>query len=496
MKSLKFQHVITILVNNMSRGFLILFISITIIAALIKGQNFCWDCLHYHYYNGWAFWHNRINYDITPTDELHSYFFPLVDALEYLGFYYLPPPLFISLMGAISGVGIYFVFLVNKLILKNYNIIIILTATFIATTGIAHIMQVGSITNENIVAVFLIAGLYYQLIYYQSERYRHLIGSGILLGLALSVKLTAITGVFGVFCSFFLLNFKIINNSRKYLILLLSFLITFFLIDGFWLIKMYHMFHNPIYPNFNNIFSSKDSFIFNRDMIYTPKSWVMFMLLPFQLMFKTANLTDFSAIRDWHFSLAIVAIISYLILQYRNLHHLTNLKIDNVAKKQWYAILITFIASYLAWEFLFTIQRYTIFVEYLSGVIIINIILLATKNYSNLLRNLLLAIAVILASFTIKSANIGYAPLSANIKNLFNFKVTGALVLLDSGTAYLAPMLGVDNLYINLPDYSLQSLQHGAIKNKLLTSYLNQKKPVYLIYDNANINNIVFTELI
>ena len=42
-----------------------------------------WDFLSYHYYNGWAFWHDRFNIDFMPC-HFRSYFNPILDGILYL----------------------------------------------------------------------------------------------------------------------------------------------------------------------------------------------------------------------------------------------------------------------------------------------------------------------------------------------------------------------------------------------------------------------------
>ena len=91
---------------------------------------------------------------------------------------------------------------------------------------------------------------------------------------------------------------------------------------------------------------------------------------------------------------------------------------------------------------------------------------------------------------TIKSANIGYAPLSANIKTLPDLHIDNALVILDSGTSYLAPMLGVSNVYINFPESQLNDTKSAVRKKQLLEKYFKMNRDVYLIYDTADTNLI------
>lgn len=472
--------------------FLFIFCGIAIVAALIKGQNFCWDCLHYHYYNGWAFLNNRLSIDVTPADGLRSYFPPMLDAIEYKMFIVLPPVIFLSLLGVISGIGIFYCFLVNEIILKNANIFVGLLATLISCTGVAHVMQLGSITNENIVAVFLIMATYYLILYYQDQKKKYLVIVGVVLGIAIGFKLTAVTAVIAMLITFSLQHLNVRRNLLSYILIGTSLIGAVFLFNGFWMMKMYQLFHNPVYPNFNNLFNPGSGLDFSRDPIYLPKDISSWILLPFKLMIKTPELTDFSAIRDWHFAFALLAIVlllfrKYVLKQSIVLSTATN---KNVSSKQISYILSTFVIGYLLWEWLFAIQRYTIFFEYLSGTIAVYTVLLLTEQNSTLKKRSLILL-VFCMSATIKSANLGYVPLSADIKRLpAKIKIEHALVILENGTSYLAPQLGTSNVYINDFFAQFTDNRHYIAKAQLLEHFLALHQDVYLVYEAGHEDSI------
>lgn len=45
--------------------------------------DFSWDFANYHYYNAFAFFNNRLNYDIVPS-SINTFFNPLMDLPFYL----------------------------------------------------------------------------------------------------------------------------------------------------------------------------------------------------------------------------------------------------------------------------------------------------------------------------------------------------------------------------------------------------------------------------
>ena len=53
------------------------------LTSLWFGQDITWDLRNYHYYNPYAFLHDRMGYDIAPA-QLQSFFSPYLDIPFYL----------------------------------------------------------------------------------------------------------------------------------------------------------------------------------------------------------------------------------------------------------------------------------------------------------------------------------------------------------------------------------------------------------------------------
>ena len=71
--------------------------------SLHMGKSMAWDLLHYHYYNGYAFLNDRLNFDILPA-VFHTFLNPALDVAFYAAVETLPPRAVGFGLGAIHGV--------------------------------------------------------------------------------------------------------------------------------------------------------------------------------------------------------------------------------------------------------------------------------------------------------------------------------------------------------------------------------------------------------
>lgn len=468
---------------------LLIFSLVSIIFAVTLGQDVSIDRNAYHIYNGWALINSRIDIDVTAADGLHGYFSPVLDAIQYLGFYYLYPVIYVSILGMISGIGAFICYKINKIILPN-NLLMILCATLISTTGVASLVQMAIITNENIIALILIFGFYQILQYYQNSNSKHLILSGIALGLAFGFKMTAVTSICAIIVSF---SIQTRNHKKMILILLSAFILTFILVDGFWLLKMYHIFGNPIYPNFGHLINPKTAINFSRDDRFIPKDLQHFIFMPFYIGKFSIGLNAEPGLSDWRFFFSFISLL-IIIITWRKQYN-TNLKqqlpISQIVLQQTYIkfIVATFLIAFYVWMLLFSIQRYTIFLEYLSGTIVIYGVtrIQLMKNSKNLrmvmiIMCLISTLALVMTTRFVPSSRV---PISRQLKTI-NAKMTDSLVVLGGVTSYIAPLLGPSNVYINTPDNYFNCEINRKKKEDLIKYYKAHSKKIYFIYLDSN----------
>lgn len=439
--------------------------------SLILGQDVNWDLMNYHYYNGWAFLHDRINVDITPNNGLHGYFSPILDVAQYLFIYYLPTPLFSFLFGAVSGVSGFYCYKLNKLIFINvkddlFRHQLIIFSTIIGITSVSNVMQIGTVTSENIISCLLIIGIY--LLLARMDNYSNFLLSfiGLLLGVTLGFKLTAFTVIVPICLVFFLQNMR---NIWGISILFISIIIGFVIVDGVWMYKMYQLFGNPIYPSFGKYINPQTALDFQRDTTFLPKDMLHWLFLPYY-MFIPNKLTGEISILDMRFGFAFIAIVSIFIFSFKKA----------INKKLQFQILV-FILGYICWLCLFSIYRYTIVLGYLSGAIIFFPFVL----YNGKFKKAMTALFVLILLST-STNNMGHSSYKNKIYDS-NLVIHRALVIFNENpTSYIIPTLGASNIYINAPDFPFTSKFDHDRKVEILNESIQTKKDIYLVLKDLN----------
>src|SRR5229473_4905218 len=86
--------------------------------SLWLGQDMNWDLLNYHYYDGYAFLHDRLARDIVPAG-IQTYQPPLLHAFHDLGIAHLPPRVFGFLLGILHGLNVPVLFVLARRVLSS-----------------------------------------------------------------------------------------------------------------------------------------------------------------------------------------------------------------------------------------------------------------------------------------------------------------------------------------------------------------------------------------
>lgn len=80
-------------------------------------KDFNWDYQNYHRYNGYSFFHGRLDVDIAPA-FLQTYFNPRIDATCYFLSTRLSGRCAGFLLGGLQGVNLWFVFVLIRMFLR------------------------------------------------------------------------------------------------------------------------------------------------------------------------------------------------------------------------------------------------------------------------------------------------------------------------------------------------------------------------------------------
>ncbi len=479
------QFMVSIRSRGQTRLFdLCMFLGFVIFFGLFSvgaGQDFGWDLQNYHLYNGWAFIHNRLAIDVTPSNGFNGYLSPVLDAIQFYLTDSLSMQFHAFLIGSITGIAAFFSYKICQLFFNNIESnknrhIYIICATLIGVTGSANLMQVGTASNENIIAAFIVIAIYFIVRFYFTLSNLSLLIAGLAMGIAIGFKLTAATYAFAIIPIFALQNLRRIKSIG---ILVSSIIIAFLITNGLWMYKMYQFFGNPFYPLLGNLINPATAAVFVRDMSFIPKDLIHWLFLPF-FLFVNNTLTCESSLLDTRFGFVYLSIIFILVYGLKNKDKLNRLT---------QFMVFTFIINYVIWLPLFAIQRYTVTLEYISGLLIIMPFVLMQNRQSRIFTNLNLVVLTLIIIGTTQYSTLGRLSYKEKFY-ITDVKIENSLVIFNENpTAYLAPSLGVSNVYINPLNYRATSKFDYNRKDKIIKGFIKEGKPIYIVTHNISDNN-------
>lgn len=329
-----------------------------------------WDWANYHYYNPWAFLNNRVGYDIAPA-SINTYFNPLIDLPYYFMVQYLNdyPKLVSALQGTYYGVMLFFIYKIARMFWGDdswKSIVKVGLVLMIAGTGFTSFSQIATTSNGMQISILVLSALYilFKTIGQPQKNKNIPFGlSGLILGIALGLKLTAI-----IYCAstgiLLIMLHKSLNISwRQIVIFTICGLVGFLIINGFWMITLWEHFQNPFFPFANGIFKSEYMEAFNfRDDRYIPQTILRWLFFPFYWMIHYQRVVAETVFVDFRFALMYLVVLIYAISFW------VKKKKSDAKFKFLYCFIII---SYLIWLFLFSIIRYLQPVEALGALLLV-----------------------------------------------------------------------------------------------------------------------------
>lgn len=123
-----------------------------------------YDFLQYHYYNGFAFWNNRLGVDIAPA-FIPTFYNPLLDAVMYALMSVLKQhvTIYCFIQGLWFGALMYLAFKISALyfdLTTRSGKVFACISLLICATGTATWFQMGTATHETELAVLTVGAFY------------------------------------------------------------------------------------------------------------------------------------------------------------------------------------------------------------------------------------------------------------------------------------------------------------------------------------------------
>lgn len=440
--------------------------------ALYLGQDNTWDARDYHFYNGYAALQGRLMWDFAPA-MIQTYLNPVFDVVNYLLISNFNASWVGIAHGALTGITLYCVFLIAELVFQTttfqHKIFYAFIAILIGATSSDNLATLGLITNDSKVALLVISSLYFYVRYIQSSRLTDLVLASLLVGFCTAFKLTT-----AIYCIAAVIAFIFTCRSLKPLFIVVATIsLAFLLGNGYWMVKLYHNFQSPLFPYYNNVFHSPFApFFSGSDKLYYPHDYLIF---PFLVGFYKT--TTVEHLRELRFALVYVLLILFLCKQY-----FTQI---SVAKEQKF-LLTWFVTGYIIWFCMFTIFRYALPLELMSGVVIL--ILLDYLFHSVKIKSFLILLFLISLLSTTVPTRFGRLPYQQNyyFTNPPALPDDSVVFLQGAPLAYVIPFFNKTTHFVGATNMINTNRLDKVVRSNSKKIYLLRKKTAKITTSDYN----------
>jgi hypothetical protein len=347
--------------------------------SLHMGKSMAWDLLHYHYYNGYAFLTDRLDFDILPA-VFHTFLNPALDVVFYAAVETLPPRAVGFALGAIHGINIILLFQCARLVLTRSGVdgagpVPNLLPAFLAVTGFgtaAAMGTLGSWHHDLIASLFFLGALLVLLRRGDRLTLRRAAAAGLLVGVGLGLKLTLAPFVVAIVAAPLAAPGPVRDRFAACVAAGLGAGAGLLVSGGFWMARMYTEFGNPFFPFFNRLFGSPFAGAGDgRDLRYLPASLWEYLIYP--VIFSVdGNRISEAPWRDFRL-LAVFAVavcLTGFVLGNRLAGRTSAVERRLAGSAGARMVLWTALLGYVGWLVLFSIYRYAVPLEMLAPLLL------------------------------------------------------------------------------------------------------------------------------
>ena len=415
------------------------------------GQDVGWDITNYHLYNPFAFLTGRFGKDIMPA-TVHTFLNPLLDVPYYLLVkYFNNYPRFVAfVMGLPGGVLAFFVYKISWFLLGRKGARAeALVATGVGITGAMVISQLGMTSNEIPLAAILCASFYLLLKFlFKEQIVSFVFWSAFLAGGAVGLKYTAAPFVIALTFAF-LINLPWIKKPFRMLSwFALGGVAGFLVTNGFFMWRLWHAYNNPFFPFLNGIFKSPffDPVNFDETRFY-PRSLGQWWFYPFYWIHKSNGFVTEPKIylADARFAAGYV---SAGLLLVRFLWDFFFNRKDITALREKAVLLVFVITGYVLWLHFYSVLRYAVALEVLSGVLVLYALRSYLKNGLVLVVSLGVLGAIMYKTHYPSWRRGPYTKQVIEIYNMPKVKENALVVYYEEGLAFLSMFFPKDAQFI------------------------------------------------
>lgn len=342
--------------------------------SALRGPDASWDLRNYHLYAAWSALHGRLALDLAPAG-MQSFFNPLMD----LPYFLLGTGPLQHLPRVLAGVqGLWYgalVFVLLKLALRLAEAsgrrfaAIDLLAVMIGASGTMAVSQAGLTSNELPLAVLILTGLTLLLPLCGStpvpQPWRRVLLAGFLCGLAGGLKPTAVVYLPAIGLGLLMALGARAAAWRLVLLLAAASIAGFLLAYGWWGWQLWTLTGNPVFPLFNQVFHSSwlpaNS---GTDRQFLPRDLMQWLFYPAYWITPHARLVTETTFADARYALEQLAILVLAAAAWWRRGE------PDAASRSARLLAVFVVVGYVVWLALFSILRYAIPLEALSGLLL------------------------------------------------------------------------------------------------------------------------------
>jgi hypothetical protein len=344
------------------------------LVSMMSGQDDGWDMRNYHLYNVHALLSGRIGFDLAPAG-FQSYFNPTLDLHYHYLNSWLSPRAAGFVLGALHGLNFVLLAGIAHQLLDagggGRRLVLLLAGA--GMFGPGFLSELGNVMGDNLTALLVLGSLYLVLRSWDTlgRHGRHallvMLGAGLAMGMSTGLKLTNAIYAVALCAALLAVPGAWWQRLRLALVFGLGVLAGIAATAGWWFVKMWNTFGNPLFPQFNNFFHSPlapETGVI--DIYFRPHGLLENLLWPFIFTVDTRRVSELPM------KLAVWPLL-YLLLGAMAAVWLVRLLRRRAGRPpaaglpaRSVFLLVFFALAYLVWMRMFSIYRYLVPLELLA----------------------------------------------------------------------------------------------------------------------------------
>jgi hypothetical protein len=342
--------------------------------VLVLGKDTSWDFRNYHWYAPYALLNGRLGFDVAVAHQA-SYYNPFLDVPFYWLAVHTHAWVALGLLGAVQGANVVPLYLMARSALRipDYKLGAGALA-ILGQFGALTLTEFGTTYYDNVMSVLVLSGLAVLVLCRGTLREGPLGraaliagGAGFLTGCAFGLKLPEMPFCVGFAVALLALRGDLKHQAVRLLAGGIGGALGVALFSGWWLLHIYHLTGNPLFPYFNDYWKSPLVLAAPyRDLRFVPTHFwreVFFPIL-FSIDWHVADDLGFQDIRVVLAYLTVIPALLLIAVRRQSKDAL----IDAGAALPLMAFAA---AAYFAWLKFFAIYRYIILLEMLGPLLIV-----------------------------------------------------------------------------------------------------------------------------